>query len=419
MRAGVTKFGLNSANPHTSDLSHLVMDLDITSDKRKASSYACSLLHTSTAMNGVFLLIYLLALVSILCNGFVLNTAMETSISKLPISRSTLDLSASSQDIISTPIVCTAAVDYSAVNEYVKAHYQIDHYFDHDRVQQQIYDGRVLQSHYEDERRMLRDSGLAIPPSPLHEQINWSNVQDIKQSYIPHLEKIIHDIFPNLMGYCFWNPMVRGESLISTRDERSKTPTANIAPMVHIDTDIGAFDLKEFLDIVDKNSVHQSTTIETSESFMQMAERAVESNKRFLILNFWRNIGDDPVSSAPLTILSTRYDSSALAFPDARPSKESKWFMFPNATRDEVIVFFQYDRNMMQVSDLFHCAIATNNNTMGDGRKSFDIRVLIVLNEDVPDELDRYKQRRTRPVLSFEESGCFCDEQAEQRKGGK
>jgi hypothetical protein len=70
----------------------------------------------------------------------------------------------------------------------------------------------------------------------------------------------------------------------------------------------------------------------------------------------------------------------------------------------------------MQTSDLFHCAICTKDDNLRERRTSFDIRALIVLNEDVPEELDRYRDGRTRPVLSFEESGCFCDQQAEKKR---
>lgn len=54
-----------------------------------------------------------------------------------------------------------------------------------------------------------------------------------------------------------------------------------------------------------------------------------------------------------------------------------------------------------------------------EGRKSFDIRALIILDEDVPEEADRYRKDRTRPVLSFEESGSFCHEQEQANKRTK
>lgn len=209
--------------------------------------------------------------------------------------------------------------------------------------------------------------------------------------------------------------MIRGEAYQISRSSDENMHTASIASMVHVDTDVGAFDLDTLLDIVDKNKVHAFTS-ETAQSFREMAREAIlNRHRRFIIINFRRNINDHPVSSAPLAILSTRYED-VLAFPDASPSDESKWYIFDSATRDEVIVFYQYDRNILQISDLFHCAIS-HNDGRGDGekRRSFDIRALIILDESVPEELDRYEEGRTRPVLTFEESGCFCDEQATKR----
>jgi hypothetical protein len=56
------------------------------------------------------------------------------------------------------------------------------------------------------------------------------------------------------MGYCFWNPMMRGETYeMSCHGEQKKTPTANTASMVHIETDVGAFDIHDFLQIIEKN----------------------------------------------------------------------------------------------------------------------------------------------------------------------
>lgn len=342
--------------------------------------------------------------------GFMSNAGMKPSKSRLRDPPA-----ASTRASIDIPILCSAILDYSAVNEYTKAHYQ-SALFHRDRVEERIYDGRSLQSRFADEKEMLANNGLVILASPLPDEIEWTRVQDIQRHYIPVLEKIIQNLFPDssYMGCCFWNPMLRGETYTISRPRGNQTPTSNIAPMVHIDTDVGAFDLKDFLDIVDKNSVYQS-----DESFTRLATEAIERNKRFVILNFWRNIGDEPVSSSPLALYSTRYGNTTLAFPDVIPLEDSKWYSFPNATKDEVIVFYQYDRNVLQISDLFHCAITANDDCVSVGRRSFDIRALVLLDKDVPNELDRYRRNRTRPVLSFEESGCFCDEQAAKRSEGR
>ena len=212
--------------------------------------------------------------------------------------------------------------------------------------------------------------------------------------------------------------------------------------MVHIGTDVGAYaNIVDFLDIVDKNKVvHSLSSTNTTNNIRHYtAEDAADAiyhgRNRFVVVNFWRNIEDEPVASAPLALLSTRYDDDGGSaghcrsrFPNARPNmEESGWYVFPNVTRDEVIAFYQYDRNSMQPSDIWHCAILSTQHTGGGGkaslttttttrpRQSFDVRALVVLDESVPRELDRFGPDRTRPILTFEESGCFCDEQAEDR----
>lgn len=340
------------------------------------------------------------------CDGFISDSHSGSGLA-------TSNLRAESHGGDIPVVVCSAVVDYSAVNEYVQAHYQTG-YFDVDRIEQQFHDGLALRSNCASERNVLSDNGVAVINSPLQDEINWTKLEDIERCYIPYLKQIICRLFDNIECYCFWNPMMRGESYSVSRSEVEATPTANVASLVHIDTDIGAFDLEDFLDIVDENSVYQST-LGDSHSFRQTAQNAIVNNKRFVVLNFWRNIGSQPVSSSPLAILSTRYDNPNKAFPDVSPSEDSRWYVFPNITGDEVVAFYQYDRNVMQASDMFHCAIS-NGVKFGEGRKSFDIRALILLDEDVPAEADRYRSGRTRPVLSFEESGIFCDEQAKKRK---
>ena len=175
----------------------------------------------------------------------------------------------------------TATVDYSAANEYVRAHYNQSQYFfgtsgtSSSKVEEQVYSGRILQTHYKNEREMLAENGLAIIESPIiteyDEPINWSDVNDIQSKYLPELERIItNNLFSSsssqILGYCFWNPMMRGETCQISRSDGSgttqegQTPTANIASLVHIDTDVGAYEsIQEFLNIVDKNKVRACT----------------------------------------------------------------------------------------------------------------------------------------------------------------
>lgn len=85
-----------------------------------------------------------------------------------------------------------------------------------------------------------------------------------------------------------------------------------------------------------------------------MAEEAIhKKNKRFVIFNFWRNIDLEPVPTAPLVILSTRYDNHTkrVAFKVHLPVKKANGIIFPNVDREELIAFYKYDR-VTQLADL-------------------------------------------------------------------
>ena len=310
-----------------------------------------------------------------------------------------------------------SAIDYSAANQYIKAHYNQQSYFESDLAEEPIYDGRLLQARYENVDDMLTSNGLAIIESiaPM-EGDDYSDLHAIEQNYIPELEKVLQSRFgEELLHSVFWNPMLRGESYDISR--ASSVATANIASLVHIDTDVGAHtDVTEFLDIVQKNQVSSNMGPSSIADFEQ-TKKAIQEGGRFAVINFWRNLSTG--GRAPLAIMGTRYQSGDdnIAFPDSRPDTgRSHWYIFPNSTSREVIVFYQYDRDSRQPSDLWHCAIQSPCHENSEPRRSFDIRALVVLNEVVANEFDRFREDRTLPRLSFDESGCFCDEQADERK---
>ncbi len=393
-----------------------------------------------------------------------------------------------------------AMIDYSGANEYFEAHYgghpfwqlspSSGSYFDGDKILEPIYNGRELgvvdkdgisatsttptasnNTFTETERscqvKSLKKYGMTLVNSPTR-VVDWKNRKQIEDIYIQELEQILPSLFStNIKLYSFWNPMLRGENHTISAPQSSKDTnakhnsslgdiisTANVASMVHIDTDVGAYEtIDAFLAIVENSQVkrqqHQEDEHGKGFDRSQYQKEIIDNRKRFAAVNFWRNTNRlEPVTSSPLAILSTRYDpgnndganpqggstrDNLFAFPNVRPDlEESKWYTFPNMTHNEVLVFYQYDRLVTQPSDLWHCAISINENQhdraadtetisktcrkrQTSQRESFDIRALVVFDEVVDESKDRFQQDRLRPVLSFEESGCFCDEQAEKR----
>ena len=178
-------------------------------------------------------------------------------------------------------ICAQARMHYSAANEYIQAHYNISQYFPHNTCIETIHNGRRIQDSYHNEREMLQENGLAIVASPMPAtKVNWSERDSIQQNYLPELEKIIDTLFPEkIIHLSFWNPMMRGETLEISRQQHNNLyiPTANIASLVHIDTDVGAFKIQDVLAIIDKNRVRHDSS--TSSTFEDVADEIVSGQK--------------------------------------------------------------------------------------------------------------------------------------------
>ena len=78
-----------------------------------------------------------------------------------------------------------------------------------------------------------------------------------------------------------------------------------------------------------------------------------------LILNVWRSIGEEPVRRDPLAVADTRSVSSERDLRPVhlmmKPDSSAQWYYYPDMTRDEILVFKQYDSLGSGLSDAcFH-----------------------------------------------------------------
>ena len=336
-------------------------------------------------------------------------------------------------------------IDCSGANEYVAAHYgstvtkgdsdSVGNYlpFDNDLVP--VWNGRERHCSLEDDGFVLKRIEERTTVT------DWNNREEVRVGYIPQLRKLLMDEYGDeLLHIVFWHSMVRGEELTKSQRQdglSSTTPTSSVASLVHIDTDVGAYTLDQLMSLIGNNRVDTAGCLqEHAEDIVGMdkVEHLVSDGHRFAIVNAWRNIRPEPVQSAPLALLRPVYgmentnnkDSSPTCFPKSHPDPErSRWFTFPEMTNEEVLLFKQYDRRLDRCSDIWHCALSTDQ-TPNDGippRLSFDIRAFCVFRSRFSDDtggsakwLDRYGESRIRPGLSLEESECFCHEQGKQRR---
>jgi len=334
-------------------------------------------------------------------------------------------------------------LDYRGANEFIEAHYpQLGNasYFDGSIKKEPIWNARhgiVPENECEDRLQpSLHQNGFTLVQHETRVD-NFTNFSQIQNIYLSELTSLLHkefDISKDTHHILFWNPVVRGEALKSQDrifDNATESLTAaalsTTAGMVHIDTDVGAHETpNSFLQIMFKNRVLPTNRNHDfregsyhSPSFQEL-EDEIQGGKRFFILNFWRNgNAQNPViRRSPLGVFLPRYDSPEGAFPKFRSNPQmSRWYYYPNMTYDECLVFKQYDRDAHHVSDIWHSALRqpTDVDTSLDQlppRMSFDIRALVVSKtETVPFQQDRYTEDRVMPVMDYEESGKFCNEQ--------
>jgi hypothetical protein len=333
----------------------------------------------------------------------------------------------------------TALIDYSTATEFIEEHYHIPHYFGEDfRRTQPVYDARkgVIRHNGKGHRRQPRvvpakldDCGFELFKAPTQVR-DFADLKDVQAHYINELQELI----PKALGVdeediemiVLWHPTMRGEELSVGSRQEDRPGLGPIASRAHIDTDVGAFGLEGTCNLIDKNRVDAigpNGKKAMSSSIKDDLLEACEDQHRMILMNIWRPLV--PVSTAPLGVLATQYDPALspqeAVFPKVAPSREgSQWYIFSNMQPDECLIFKQYDRQLDKVSDIWHCALNVqetepklNKNTLP--RKSFDIKAMVVLKQQVPPELDRFKAAVT-PGLTWEESGEFCNSQAERLK---
>ena len=331
-----------------------------------------------------------------------------------------------------------AKIDFSAVNEYIHEHYGnfagSDPYFPPNSSDAPVFDARqgILQKptkskncrEYILTEPSLESCGFELIQAPSLIK-SWNDRQQLTNVYLQELRRILEQKFgkQNILHKEFFHPMLRGEDLSMTSTQASTQskknnllPKSPTAAMAHIDNDIGAFEQDQVVSIVENSCLFEPHQKAFPRSDLL---NAIKQGHRFLVINCWRNIGATPIRRAPLGIYAVQYSKPSDCFPASTPDfPKSRWYVFPEMTTKECVLFKQYDRDKRFVSDLWHCALhsLTIKDVDAPPRRSLDLRVFLVLKEKVSMEYDRYSEDRIRPLLTYEESKDFCRTQGAARE---
>jgi len=153
------------------------------------------------------------------------------------------------------------------------------------------------------------------------------------------------------------------------------------------------------------NGIHSDSSSFHAESMFKMMVQSMPEEcrtGRFLYINAWRNIADDPIMDNHLAVL----DERTLVKPDdyipvhlhgvgydliqynlnARNARQHKWYYYPRMTKSEVLVFKQWDSDPSKAGRLcFHTAI--KDPTAPDGipaRQSIETRAFVFFPDHLP-----------------------------------
>lgn len=170
------------------------------------------------------------------------------------------------------------------------------------------------------------------------------------------------------------------------------------------------------------------TSIEADTLFEELVPQLPKECRhgRYMLINVWRSIGDEPVEDDHLALLDerttakpddyvqTEYWSTEPTCPQmvqyilsTRNAPAHRWYYVPRMTRSEVLVFKSFDSKPTCPARLcFHTAV--KDPTAREGcptRQSIDVRALVCFPAHEPDSCPPLKARRTRAGAATRSAG--------------
>lgn len=153
------------------------------------------------------------------------------------------------------------------------------------------------------------------------------------------------------------------------------------------------------------NAIHtDSSCFHAEQLFQSMVSRMPTEccRGRFLYVNAWRNISDEPIEDNHLAVLDERtlvkpddyiqMDLFAVGYDvlqynlSMRNASQHKWYYYPKMTKEEVLVFKQWDSDPSQSGRMcFHTAFDNPSAPAGiANRQSIEVRAYVFLPDHEP-----------------------------------
>jgi hypothetical protein len=206
----------------------------------------------------------------------------------------------------------------------------------------------------------LETEGFELLNRPLHNSdLPFSDQQQVLHHYYPECEDIVQQAIGATHVFAF-DHNIRSTHNQDTQKQAKNTQSVQ-QPIYYVHGDYTFVSAPQrLLDLASPPRVNDTlrSLLRESQSLLtnDFVSQVFDNNKRFAIINVWRNIDTSPVLSNPLAlcdghsmsrddlvVFEVRYDDRIGENYFAKYAASHQWWYYPKMTRDEVILIKQWD----------------------------------------------------------------------------
>jgi len=207
-------------------------------------------------------------------------------------------------------------------------------------------------------------------PTELGDSFNFYDNKNILKQYYPSIEKLVKEATGATHVYAFDHNVRSASGIKSGKKLKNGNAVQGPAHIVHTDYTLTSAPqrLRDLSKPPKINDTWRELTSEKSSPLIppDQVKKALSKEGRFALINVWRNIKKEPVQRFPLAVIDANSVSAEdmttfeIHYSDRigenyfiRTPKSGKhrWFYFPKMTRNEALVFKQWDSEGKLLTD--------------------------------------------------------------------
>jgi len=250
--------------------------------------------------------------------------------------------------------------------------------------------------------KTLQVNGFELVDHPLDPHVNYFDMEEVVHKYYPAVEALVkHKTGASIVAAFDHN--VRSMQGFKGGEKLQGTAKANVQqPLAVVHGDYTMTSAPERVKLLtEQPKVNDTYRIVTGDKPL-LPKVVLAEGTRFMLINVWRNIREEPIDMYPLAVADTStVDPSSLVTFEIHytdrigenyfcvESGEQEWFYYPRMRRDEALLFKQWDsqgklatgKDGADSSFCLHTAFADPETTESSpDRASIEVRLAAIFN---------------------------------------